>query len=52
MSVVATLIDAARESRLGKFRVCRFCNGRTPPELLHEDDVCQACAQQHLGVVY
>ena len=52
IAVVSTLIDAARESRLGKFRVCRFCNRRTPPELLHDDDVCQACAQEHLGVVY
>ena len=49
---MAALIDAARESRLSTFAVCRFCATRTAPEWLHEDDVCQQCAQEHLGVVY
>jgi hypothetical protein len=52
LSILATLIRAARESRLSKYGTCRFCERSVPPEQLHEEDVCQACAQQHLGVVY
>jgi len=51
-SAIAALIDAARESRLSTFAVCRFCARRIAPEWLHEDDVCQDCATEHLGVVY
>jgi hypothetical protein len=47
-----TLIRAARDSRRSKFQRCRFCEATTPPEALHEDDVCQECAQRHLGVAY
>jgi len=52
LSVLSTLIRSARESRLSKYRTCRFCERSVPPEHLHEEDVCQPCAQRHLGVVY
>ncbi|RPJ62310.1 MAG: hypothetical protein EHM24_25975 [Acidobacteria bacterium] len=52
LAVLSTLIRAARESRLSKYRTCRFCERSVPPEHLHEEDVCQSCAQRHLGVVY
>lgn len=49
LSAVSTLIDAARDSRLAKFVACRLCDRRTPPELLHEDDVCEKCAKEQPG---
>jgi hypothetical protein len=49
---VRALIEAAKESRVSTFRVCRYCERRNPPEWMHGRDVCQACAQKHLGIVY
>ncbi|HET7617818.1 MAG TPA: hypothetical protein VFK20_04855 [Vicinamibacterales bacterium] len=46
------LMDAAIESRLSKFGTCTHCGQRRPPESMHDDDVCQSCAQRDLGVVY
>jgi hypothetical protein len=50
--VLNTLILAARESRRAKYRTCRFCESVKPPEWMHADDVCQACAETRLGVRY
>lgn len=44
-----TLIRAARDARRSKFQRCRYCDTLTPPEALHEDEVCQECARRHLG---
>jgi hypothetical protein len=52
ISAVRSLIDAARESRLAKFSVCSHCERRKPPESMHDEDVCQSCAQRDLGIVY
>jgi hypothetical protein len=52
MAAVHSLIEAARESRLSKFAVCRYCDRRNPPESMHDEGVCQSCAEKHLGVVY
>jgi hypothetical protein len=52
LRAIRTLLVGARESRLAKFRVCAMCERATPPEWMHDDDVCQACAQRKLGVVY
>jgi hypothetical protein len=49
---VHSLIDAARDSRLSKFSVCSHCERRKPPESMHDEDVCQSCAQRDLGIVY
>ncbi len=48
---VQSLIEAARQSRLGKFSVCSHCEQRKPPEWMHEDGVCQSCAGRELGPV-
>jgi hypothetical protein len=50
ISAVQSLIDAARVSRLSKFWLCSRCERRRPPELMHDDDVCQSCAERDLGV--
>jgi hypothetical protein len=52
VAAVRSLIDAARESRLAKYSLCSHCEARKPPESMHDDDVCQACARRDLGVVY
>jgi hypothetical protein len=52
LAVLQTLVRAARESRRAKYRACDYCETLTPPEALHDDRVCQECAQKHLGIVY
>jgi len=46
-----TLIRAARDSRRSKYRTCVYCDRNTPPESLHDEDVCHECAQKHPGIV-
>lgn len=33
-------------------RECRYCEGRFVPGHMHSQDVCQGCAERHLGVVH
>jgi len=49
---VNLLIQAATVIRRTAFRRCRYCQENKPPEWQHEDDVCQSCAEKHLGVVH
>jgi hypothetical protein len=51
-TLIASLIDAARESRLAKFALCHLCSTRTPPEWMHDDEVCQGCAESHPRTVH
>lgn len=41
---VTALIAAARDSRLAKFGICARCERSTPPERMHDDEVCSSCA--------
>ncbi|MFT7620611.1 MAG: hypothetical protein ACI97A_004268 [Planctomycetota bacterium] len=34
------------------FRVCYMCEQRNPVGWMHSEDVCQGCAENHLGVVH
>jgi hypothetical protein len=52
MRAVKALVSAAREARLSKFRGCGMCGQSTPPEWMHDDNVCQECAERDLGVVH
>jgi hypothetical protein len=52
MTLLSGFIGAARESRRSKYLQCRLCEETKPPEWMHEEDVCQGCAEKHLGVVY
>jgi hypothetical protein len=52
LMILNALILSARESRRAKYRTCRFCETVKPPEWMHADDVCQPCAEKHLGIVY
>lgn len=46
------LIDSARRKRLSRYRTCERCGENKPPEHMHSDEVCQSCAEEHLGIVY
>jgi hypothetical protein len=52
LAAIAALIKGAREARLGSFQLCRFCGKRTAPEWLHDEGVCQSCADQQSGRVH
>lgn len=52
LGIISSLVRAARELRLSKYRTCRFCERAVPPEWRHDEDVCQRCAEKHLGVAY
>jgi hypothetical protein len=49
--IISSLIDAARESRLARFRTCQICDLRTAPELLDDRDVCERCRDGELSAV-
>jgi hypothetical protein len=42
----------ARAKRATALRQCRFCGERHLPGHMHSEDVCQDCAEKHLGVVH
>lgn len=48
MSIVEGLIAAARDRRLDRFRTCRVCDRRRPPEWMRDEGLCQSCADQSL----
>lgn len=45
-------LERARKRRQSKLRECRFCGERNVPGHMHSKDVCQGCAERHLGVVH
>jgi hypothetical protein len=47
-----SLIESARELRLAKYGKCERCDETKPPEWMHNDKICQSCAERHLGVVH
>lgn len=44
-------IDAARKTRKATFKNCTLCHKSPPPEWMHNESICQACAEKQ-GVVY
>ena len=52
LAAVTALIKGARDARLASFQACQYCARRTAPEWLHDDGVCQACADQHSGAIH
>ena len=52
MMTLHGLISAAIEIRRSKYRKCEKCEETQPPEWMHGEDICQSCAEQHLGVRY
>jgi hypothetical protein len=52
LSAIAALVKGAREARLASFETCQYCGQRTAPEWLHDEGVCQSCADQHSGAIH
>jgi hypothetical protein len=52
LATISALIKGAREARLAAFQTCRSCGNRTAPEWLHDDGLCQSCADQRSGRVH
>ena len=34
------------------FRICTGCNERNPNGWMHDDKICQGCAQENHGIIY
>ena len=51
-NALSALLKGAREARLSRFQPCRYCGRNTAPEWMHDDGVCQACADQHSGAIH
>lgn len=52
MTTLHELVSAAVQMRRADFQKCSRCGETKPSESMHEDQVCQACAQRYLGVTY
>ena len=52
LNAIAALVKGAREARLASFETCQYCGQRTAPEWLHDEGVCQACADQQGGAIH
>jgi len=51
-NALSALLKGAREARQSRFQPCRYCGRSTAPEWMHDDGVCQACADQHSGAIH
>jgi hypothetical protein len=51
-NALSALIKGAREARLSSFQTCQYCEQPTAPEWLHDEGVCQSCADQHSGSIH
>ena len=51
-TALSALIRGARDARLARFQVCRHCERKTAPEWLHDEGVCQSCAELHSGAIH
>ena len=51
-NALTALIKGARDARQSRFQTCRYCGNSTAPEWMHDDGVCQACANQHSGAIH
>ena len=52
LAAITALIKGAREGRQATFQTCQYCGQRTAPEWLHDEGVCQSCADQHSGAIH
>ena len=52
LTAITALIKGAREARLASYRTCQYCRQRIAPEWMHDEGVCQACADQQSGAIH
>ena len=46
------VITRARAAGIARRQTCRYCRETFNPGWMHDADVCQGCAERHLGVVH
>ena len=46
------VLTQVRERYVAALRLCNYCGRQQTPGHMHSDDVCQGCAERHLGVVH
>ena len=51
-NALTALIKGARDARHSRFQTCRYCGHSTAPEWMHQDGICQSCADQHSGAIH
>lgn len=51
-SDLQAIVEETRQRSQASMRACRYCSEWFPPGYMHAPDVCQGCAEQHLGVVH
>lgn len=49
---LAEVIDQGRAAGVARRQTCRYCGETFNPGWMSEEDVCQGCAEEHLGVVH
>jgi len=52
IEILRALIAGARQARRAKFRVCQSCEALTPPESMHDEEMCRSCAARSRGAAY
>jgi hypothetical protein len=52
LAAVSALIKGARDARLAAFQICHVCGNRTAPEWLHDEGICQSCADRQGGRIH
>ena len=46
------LLIEALQTRLNEFNPCKYCGRYFPPEYRYDENICQGCAEEHLGLVH
>ncbi len=49
---LAELVASAQNAQQQSFRVCKYCGKRKPPGWMFKKEICDSCAERHLGVIH
>jgi hypothetical protein len=52
LAALSALIKGARDARRAAFQTCALCGRQTAPEWLHDEHVCQSCADIQSGAIH
>lgn len=45
-------VKSGQRARQQTFRECKYCGKKNPPGWMHREDVCDSCAEKHLGIIH
>jgi hypothetical protein len=51
-ALLETPVRAPQKQRASSYRTCQRCGKSTPPEFMHNEQLCMSCAALVLGVIY